>query len=276
MNRAAYGLLWLHVAALALGLFGILYAIPHAEVWTRPPDMEFFAWAMPRAGWLGMVSGAIVMFAWGFETVGWRRTLVFAAFAIAVSAAAELTGTKTGWPFGGYEYLTLLGWKLAGRVPFGVPLAWFYMGFAAYVLASAIVSDVGRHRTWAVVLLAAWLLTAWDLVLDPAMAALPQIKFWHWHEQGPYYGMPLRNLVGWYATGLTFIGLAALVWGRPLKLRVSETFIPFVVYVANIVWAIALALSAGIWPPAVAAIIVSILPAAYALRGRRKVALDVT
>jgi len=66
-----------------------------------------------------------------------------------------------------------------------------------------------RNRTIASILLGTWLLTAWDLVLDPSMAApqLQYVHFWIWHESGPYFGMPLRNLVGWLATGLAFIAV---------------------------------------------------------------------
>ena len=274
MKRLAVACFWLHVVALALGVFGIVFAIPRAETWTNPSDIAFFAWALPRAGSLGMVTGALAMLVWGASALGWRRTLIFAAISCAVSAAAELTGTKTGWPFGGYEYLTLLGWKIAGRVPYGVPLSWFYMGFAAYVLALGIV-PAGRPGRGAIcVFLGAWLLMAWDLVLDPAMAALPQIKFWEWHEHGAYFGMPLRNLVGWYATGVAFIGLSRLAWREDLEPHELDLTFPFAVYAVNIVWSMILAISAGLWTPAIAAIFLSLAPAALALRPQQRAAAD--
>jgi putative membrane protein len=269
MKVAAYALFGLHVLALGLGLFGILVAIPHLAMWSGDPGaLAFFTWALARGGSLGMVTGALAMIAWGAWAIGWRRTLLFAAISCTISAAAELTGTKTGWPFGGYEYLTFLGWKISGRVPYGVPLSWFYMGFAAYVLAAAIVSRRGRRGTWLVIVLAAWLLTGWDLVLDPAMVALPQIKFWEWHEHGAYYGMPLRNLFGWYGTGVAFIALSRWAWGDDVDVGALNLGIPFAVYATNIVWSMILATSAGLWPTALAAIALSLVPAALALRRR--------
>lgn len=266
MKILATGLFWVHAVALALGLFGILVAIPHTELWTHPADIAFFAWALSRGGSMGMVTGALAMLAWGTWAIGRRRTLLFAAISCAVSAAAELTGTATGWPFGGYEYLTLLGWKIAGRVPYGVPLSWFYMGFAAYVLASAILPARKTGSPWPAILLGAWLLTAWDLVLDPAMVALPQIRFWEWHERGAYFGMPLRNLFGWYATGALFIALARWAWGDDLDTRDVNLALPFAIYAVNIVWSMILATSAGLWPTAAAAILLSLAPAVLALR----------
>jgi putative membrane protein len=270
MKAVAYGFLALHALALGLGLFGILIAIPHPELWTGDPHAAaFFAWALARGGSFGMVTGALAMFAWGVWAIGWRRTLIFAAIACVVSAAAELTGTKTGWPFGGYEYLTFLGAKIAGRVPYTIPLSWFYMGFAAYVLAAALVPPRAAGRSWQTILLGAWLLTGWDLVLDPSMAALPQIRFWEWHEHGPYFGMPLRNMFGWFATGFVFIALARAAWRRDLDARDLRLGVPFAVYVINIIWSMILAASAGLWAAALAPIAVCLIPAMFALRGQR-------
>ena len=58
------------------------------------------------------------------------------------------------------------------------------------------------------------MLTAWDLVLDPAMADPGlKVQFWTWPESGPYFGMPVQNLIGWSLTGLLYMGLSRLLWG---------------------------------------------------------------
>jgi putative membrane protein len=266
LRKLATGLFWVHVAALVLGLWGVLIAIPHADWWTHPNELGAFSWGLQRGGAIGMVTGALAMLAWGGWAIGWRRTLAFAVISCAVSAAAELTGTKTGWPFGGYEYQSFLGWKIMGRVPYGVPLSWFYMGFAAYALALA--SPLrGASRGWNAVLLAAWLLTAWDLVLDPAMAALPQIRFWVWHEHGPYFGMPLRNLAGWFLTGLAYIGLSRLAWRDDPAIDAAAARLPLAVYVANVAWALVLAASAGLWLAAVLALAFAFAPLVLLAKG---------
>jgi hypothetical protein len=43
-------------------------------------------------------------------------------------------------------------------------------------------------------------------------------------------------------------------------------WLPFTVYAVNVVWAMALSLTVGLWPTALAAIALSLLPAALALR----------
>ena len=116
-------------------------------------------------------------------------------------------------------------------------------------------------------MLATWLLTAWDLVLDPSMAApqMQYVHFWIWHESGPYFGMPLRNLAGWFATGLAFITLGRSLWNEREAPR-APAVLPFVVYALNVAWSMVIALAAGLWPTALAAIVFSLAPAALALR----------
>jgi putative membrane protein len=263
MKISAWLLVAIHALALTLGLYGILVAIPHPETWASAPGgAQFYAFAINKTGGTGMFLGALAMLVFGLASIGTRRTLLFFAAAFVLSAAAELTGTKTGWPFGGYEYTDFLGYKLLGRVPIAVPLSWFYMGFASFLLADAIVVARGlANRTFCSLALGAYLLTAWDLVLDPSMAA-PQMQY-------AYFGMPLRNLVGWFGTGLVFMAAGRALW-RESDPPTAPVLLPFTVYAINIVWSMILAISAGMWPTAVAAIIFSLLPAALALTPSRR------
>jgi len=140
-------------------------------------------------------------------------------------------------------------------------------------LASKIVQR-GNPRNamlWSIVL-AAWLLTAWDLVLDPAMASdkMSVMHFWVWKEHGAYFGMPLRNLAGWLGTGLTFIAVGRALWRGRFDAAGLSAWLPFSVYAVNVCWAMALSLSVGLWPTALAAVGLSLLPAALALRAERR------
>ncbi len=272
MTRAGGIITWslvvLHGLAMIFGLFGLLVAIPHPQLFAgNVPAMSFYASAITNTGGTGIFLGTAAMLAFGCWKLGARRTLLFFCAATIISATAELTGTKTGWPFGGYEYTNFLGPKLLGRVPAAIPLSWFYMGFASLILADAIVA--GRI-VWSV-LLGTWLLVSWDLVLDPSMAApsLQYIHFWVWHETGPYFGMPLRNLAGWFGTGLIFITVGRLAWNERRAPAISPA-VPYTVYAINIVWSMILSVAAGMWPTAIAAILVSLLPAAFAFAGARR------
>jgi putative membrane protein len=156
--------------------------------------------------------------------------------AIGISLSSELLGTSTGFPFGAYSYLSGLGYKVAGLVPFTIPLSWFYMGLCCYVLARS-----GWEQTklpsWLQQLgaigLAAILLTAWDFVLDPAMSQTPY-PFWEFKEAGSFFGMPYRNITGWLGTAIVFMGVATMIWGQPpLRLVRQQLNTPLAIYVIN-------------------------------------------
>ena len=266
--RIAGTLLLAHLAALVFGLGGLLIALKHPELWADSKlGMETFEFGMEYGGSLHMVFGAAAMFAFGVAVVGFRRTAVFFCCSTILSAGSELIGTGTGWPFGNYEYLDSLGYKLLGRVPFTIPLSWFYMGFACYLLGRAIVANRGLRpiEPWSIGL-GVWLLIVWDLVLDPAMAhADLTIRFWVWHQEGPYFGMPVQNYAGWVATGLLFMGLSRVVWRRGVDPAHLPAWFPFVIYAANSAFAMAISADVGLYLPILLSAVLGVLPALLAL-----------
>jgi putative membrane protein len=241
----ARSLLVAHAAALVFGLAGMLIALPHPELWASSPlGEQVFAFGMHYAGALHMLLGAAAMLTFGVAALGWRRTAIFFVAACSLSLSAELIGTSTGYPFGNYEYTAGLGAKILGRVPFSIPLSWFYMGLASFLLGGVL----SRWRPLASTLLGAYLLTAWDLVLDPAMAHPGLVlNFWLWHTAGPYFGMPVQNFVAWAATGALFMGLSRWLWGAAVP-PVPPGY-PLVVYGLNLVFAIVLSAAGGVWLP---------------------------
>lgn len=257
-----------HLAALAFGLGGLLIALPHPELWDNSPfGIEVFNFGIRYAGSLHILFGAAAVLLFGLLTVGTRKTLIFFVIATLIPLGMELLGTSTGFPFGPYSYTSFLGYKIADLVPYSIPLSWFYMGFTSFILADVIVTNSGqRHRTAWSLALGVYFLTVWDLSLDPAMASprLP-IHFWIWHQDGPYFGMPISNLVGWSLTGLVYMGLSRLLWRTNLDAQRVAIWFPYGVYVANTVFAIVLNLSAGLWIPVLIAVILGLIPASLAL-----------
>ncbi len=161
-----------------------------------------------------------------------------------------------------------LGAKIGDRVPYTIPLSWFYMGFASYLLAGTIVGRLMRRRVgWWTVLLGSWFLMVWDLVLDPAMAheSLP-IRFWVWHQTGPYFGMPLQNFVGWYATGLLFMAVSRWLWRGDVAPNGAPALFSLIVYAANLLFGMVLSGSVGLWVPILLAIVLGLAPASVAWR----------
>ena len=127
----------------------------------------------------------------------WSRSGARAAIALVVVAGgggllAEVTGLRTGFPFGTYEYTDDLGWSFAG-VPGVVPLAWLMMAWPALLAGRALaVKPVG------VVAVAACALAAWDVFLDPQMV---DAGYWTWSSPEPSLplvdGIPVTNFAGW-------------------------------------------------------------------------------
>lgn len=142
---------------------------------------------------------------------GWKKTATFFLLAAFISYALEEIGVRTGWVYGAYHYSGLLGPKL-GHVPFLIPLAWFMMIYPSWVLARALLRGVKTRSPLGLAgqaIVAAMVMTAWDTVMDPGMAAAGT---WVWERGGAYFGVPLQNYFGWLLTTfLVYLG-AGVLW----------------------------------------------------------------
>ncbi len=252
-----------HVMALIFGLSGILIALPNPDLWIDSPyGPEIFRFGINYGGIVHILWGALAMLAFGGLTIGWRKTLIFAALAASISLSSELIGTSTGFPFGDYAYLNGLGTKVLGRVPYTIPLSWFYLGFASYLLANAVIGPARTlKRSILAILGGTYLLVVWDLVLDPAMAheSMP-IRFWTWYDTGSYYGMPWVNFLGWAGTGALFMLIARLIWREDADPDTYSPALPYAIYLANVVFGVVLAINVGLWVPALLAIVLGVVP----------------
>ncbi|MDH3444717.1 MAG: carotenoid biosynthesis protein, partial [Deltaproteobacteria bacterium] len=162
------------------------------------PQARFFTWAFHGFAVGNMLFGGLAMLA---DSLSRDRIRALLAFVVvyAVSLSSELLGTAYGVPFGPYSYTSLLGPKWFNLVPLLIPLSWFTMSWAVWVIARQ------RTRGISAILIGTALLLAWDLLLDPAMSRVT--SYWVWGEGGSYYGMPWSNLAGWAVTGLVLLAL---------------------------------------------------------------------
>ena len=173
--------------------------------------------------------------------VGMRWVAAFAVVYL-VSLGAELAGTTVGLPFGPYRYTDGLGWKWLGHVPALIPASWFMMALPSYAIAEWRYPEPTRAVPR--VVLGSFILLSWDLALDPAMSLAT--KYWIWGTDGPYYGMPLLNLAGWFITGallmVAFVALRVDEWVR----RLSPAWL-VAYYGANLVLPVGMCIAAGLW-----------------------------
>lgn len=268
-----------HLVAMAFGLAGLLVVMPHPELLALvPAGPQLFRWSMAGGGVVYILLGAIAVALYAQRTLGTWGWLGFMLPAIGLSLSSELLGTSTGFPFGHYSYLSGLGYKIAGLVPFTIPLSWFYLGLVSFLLArSGLVLGLGQSRlarwSWVsavgAIALGAVLLTSWDFVLDPAMSqtAMP---FWYWHTPGAFFGMPYQNFVGWLGTGAVFMFVATLIWGDRIPvLQGRDLTLPLTVYLGNVAFATVMSLAAGFWIPVLLGMVSGVLPAVLCWRASR-------
>ena len=137
-----------------------------------------------------------------------------------LALAFEAAGTRLGYPFGGYDYTPLLQPQVLS-VPLLVPLAWLMMLPPAWALGWLLVSPSNR-LLWA--LASALAFTTWDLFLDPQMVAW---DYWHWHQSGAYFGIPLTNYLGWLVVSF-LISLVASAFFHPASLPVSPLLVVYI------------------------------------------------
>ena len=164
-----------------------------------------------------------------------------------VSLAAELAGTTVGLPFGPYRYTDGLGIKWFGHVPVLIPVSWFMMALPSYAIATRRFPRASQVLQR--IALGSLILLSWDFALDPAMSFAT--KYWMWGTTGPYYGMPILNLVGWFATGVALmLAFAFLRVDRWVDGLSTSWLIAF--YGANLLLPVGMCVAAGLWGVALA------------------------
>lgn len=130
-----------------------------------------------------------------------RGFLVFVAICLVIGNLLENLGVITGFPYGHYVFLPLMGPKIL-HVPILLGLAYIGMAYVSWTLARIILGAArpalnGPHLI-AVPLLASFIMTAWDFAQDPVWSTL--LHAWRWYDGGIWFGVPLTNYVGWLLT----------------------------------------------------------------------------
>ena len=152
-----------------------------------------------------------VFLAAGVVDLGWRRTLGFTACVWPVALLAELSSTRTGFPFGLYRYTGLTRGRelFIADVPFIDSLSFVFLAYASYCLARLALARRPPSR-WVTALAAGGLMMALDVVIDP-LAVLGERWFlgplFAYVQPGPYFGVPLSNFAGWVIVGTVGVGL---------------------------------------------------------------------
>ena len=200
-----------------------------------------------------LIAGSVVMFAccWASaaQLLGTRAALRFVIIGVVVGWFAEQMGATQGWFFGSYTYTDVLGPRL-GAVPVIIPLMWFALSYIAYIIANLIVwqtpSDGAAPlpQMLAMSLLAAMIVTAYDLGADPYMVYT--LKAWIMTKtDGWWFGETLQGFAGWALVSFVIVLLFRLsVRSQPpqasLPVARPHMLVPLAIYGANMLFQMAM------------------------------------
>jgi putative membrane protein len=152
----------------------------------------------------------------GTLDLGGRRTLLFTASVWPVALLAELSSTRTGFPFGLYTYTqSTRGQELfIADVPFMDSLSFTFLAYASFCLARVVLR--GRGGRPALALASGIFMMLLDMVIDPTAVRGDRWflgGIFYYPHGGPYFDVPLSNFAGWVLVGTVAVGVYLLLRG---------------------------------------------------------------
>ncbi len=176
-----------------LAILALYACVRGFEVLTGSPRTAVVALEVLSAMAFALLDGA--------RHYGWRGILVFASICAVIGNAVENIGIATGFPFGRYEFLDLMGPRLF-HVPVLLGLAYIGMAYVSWMLACFLLGHADVQpaglRFFSAPVVASFLMVTWDWAQDPVWATL--LHAWKWRDGGRWFGVPLSNYIGWYST----------------------------------------------------------------------------
>jgi putative membrane protein len=172
-----------------------------------------FAWnPTPLAQGLAAI-GIAAAFTHASFAYGFKHALVLFVICTAITFIMENLGAATGFPFGRYHFEVAPSLPHIGAIPIVVGPLWFGMGYFSWIVAGILLGGADsrlRERFNVIVLpvVAAFVMTQWDLILEPPSATVS--KAWVWHDGGAFFGVPASNFFGWLLTSWLFFQAFAL------------------------------------------------------------------
>lgn len=282
--RLAAVLLAVHAAAnIGSGFAFATFLSPPFPSWlATPTNMKVYGFLYKWAGQATVITGALAAVLHLQGRLGGRTAWTLFGVGFTIALASELGGTMTGLPFGPYVYTPNLGYRIFGHVPLNLPTSWFYMIYASLAICARLLvaKDDGATKWWWA-FVASFVMTAWDVSMDPAMVAS---SHWIWQLSpaesmgtlqrlvgaAAFYTMPLTNWLGWLVVA-TIIGrvMLALVpptrWARELA---WDRF-PLVLYLVNGILPLGICLGRELWAGFAWGAVAMALPLVLAVLAKR-------
>jgi carotenoid biosynthesis protein len=175
-----------------------------------------FAWNPTPLAQALAATGIVLAIVHATQFYGTRDALAIFAICITITFAVENLGSLTGFPFGHYHFEVGANLPHVGLIPVIVGPLWFGMGYFSWVLAGTLLGarprPAGKCELLAWPVVAAFVMTQWDVVTDPPLSTIS--KAWIWHDGGAHFGVPLSNYGGWLLTSWLFYQAFAIYLGR--------------------------------------------------------------
>jgi uncharacterized membrane protein len=177
-----------------------------------------FAWnPTPLAESLAAI-GVMMAVAHAVLAYGWKDAVVLLLICLVTTFAMENIGVATGIPFGRYHFQVGADLPHVGLIPVIVGPLWFGMGYLSWIVAGVLLGGAelrirGKFEIVSRPIVAAFVMTQWDVVMDPPEATIS--KAWIWHDGGAHFGVPLSNYLGWLLTAWLFYQAFAIYLSRP-------------------------------------------------------------
>ena len=138
--------------------------------------------------------------------LGYRKGLTLIVILSVMPVLVEGLAVWTGFPYGGFEYGSRLGWLLFDLVPPTVSFAYLPILLCSLYVSSQYIQKITQFS-----LMASLFNLLVDLVIDPAAV---HIGFWTYNEGGIYFGVPLSNFIGWIITGTIYSAIFYKISGE--------------------------------------------------------------
>ncbi len=152
---------------------------------------------------------------------GWIRTIIYLIIGYTIAWSSEVLSINYGFPYGLYYYVyeNLQGEWLNTGVPVWDSVSYVFINYAGLCLAIFALKNETPRDEWIrslnpisllkLIALAAFLVTALDIVIDP-LAHQGEKWFlghiYYYAYPGMYFDVPISNFMGWYLVAFAING----------------------------------------------------------------------
>jgi uncharacterized membrane protein len=284
-DHVARGMLAGHIALIVFATAAMVTILAgEFPVWMQGPyTAKVYEFGWQWSGQVYILLGTAAALMHSAPRFGWGKAILLFVVASGVALLSELGGTNVGLPFGPYHYTPMLGYMIAGDVPYAIPISWYYMLYCCLAFCSRLMraEDTGATK-WRWSFVSGAFLTAWDVPMEVQMTNV-QPAHWVWDLDkvpawvpewlgGPlFYGMPLSNWIGWYVTGVVVSRIMlAIVPPSRWKITLAGVAFPLVLYATNAIMPIGTVARHGYWWAVIGGVVCMGLPLFLVWRAERR------